>query len=148
MVAIENSEKRENDRGPGGAEPQRATILVVDDEPPIAELIQKILAQEGHNAHIAGNGAEAVSKAEQLQPNLIIMDITMPGMDGYEATQKIKSNELLKDVPVIFLTGKSAQEDGGRAFAKGGTAYVRKPFSNDQLRDFVNLTLQSIFHDR
>jgi len=127
---------------------RKATILVVDDEKPIADLIQKILAQEGHLAHTANTGDEAVRKAGELKPNLIIMDITMPGMDGYEATERIKASEDLKNVPVIFLTGKSAQEDGGRAFARGGAAYVRKPFSSVQIRDLVNLTLQSVFNDR
>ncbi|MCP4684896.1 MAG: response regulator [bacterium] len=124
---------------------RKAIILVVDDEKPIADLIQKILEKEGHIAHTAGTGAEAVRRAAELKPTLIIMDITMPEMDGYEATQQIKTNAELKDVPVIFLTGKSAQEDGGRAFAEGGVSYVRKPFSNVQIRDLVNLTLQSVF---
>ena len=128
-----------------GTDSPIATILVVEDEQPIADLIQKILAKEGHNVHTACTGAEGVRKAIELKPNLIMMDITMPEMDGYEATQQIKANESLKDVPVIFLTGKSAQEDGGRAFARGGVAYVRKPFSNVQIRDLVDLTLQSVF---
>ncbi len=123
-----------------------ATILVVEDEKPIADLIQKILAKEGHNVHTANTGAEGVRKAIETRPNLIIMDISMPEMDGYEATQRINASEGLEDVPVIFLTGKSAQEDGGRAFAEGGVAYVRKPFSNVQIRDLVNLTLQSVFN--
>jgi len=123
---------------------RKATILVVDDEKPIADLIQTILEQEGHIVHTANTGAEAVRKATEYIPTLIITDITMPEMDGYEATQQIKACAQLKDVPVIFLTGKSAQEDGGQAFARGGVAYVRKPFSNAQIRELVNLTLQSV----
>lgn len=144
-MADNNSNSPQTAASSENAQRQTATILVVDDEQPIAELIRKVLAQEGHNAHTANTGAEAVRKAAELKPDMIIMDITMPEMDGYEATEKIKGSEALKDVPVIFLTGKSAQEDGGRAFARGGTAYVRKPFSNAQIRDLVNLTLQSVF---
>jgi len=127
------------------AENRNATILVVDDEETIADLIQKILTKEGYRVEAVYSGADAVRKAGELRPHLIIMDIAMPDMDGYEATGQIKELPELKEVPIIFLTGKSAREDGGRAFAQGATAYVRKPFTHDQIRDLVCLTLQSVF---
>ena len=120
------------------------TILVVDDETAITGSIQAVLSKEGYQVHLAHDGTEGVNLASQVNPDLIIMDITMPGMDGYEATERLKQIPALKDVPIIFLTGKSASEDGGMAFAKGGVSFVRKPFSGKQLRDLVALAMQSL----
>jgi CheY-like chemotaxis protein len=119
-------------------------ILVIDDEEAVTGVIQAVLSREGYRVHLAHDGAEGVKLASQVQPDLIIMDITMPGMDGYEATERLKQDPQLADVPIIFLTGKSASEDGGRAFAKGGVSYVRKPFTSQQLRDLVALAMQSL----
>lgn len=129
------------------AEEIKATILVVDDERPIADLIQKILTKAGHRAEVVYSGSDAVRKAGKLKPHVIIMDISMPDMDGYEATGQIRELPELREVPIIFLTGRSAREDGGRAFARGASAYVRKPFTHDQIRDLVGLALQSVFRD-
>ena len=117
---------------------------MVDDESSITGLLSKILALDGHTVHVAGTGSEAVRTASDLKPDLIVMDITMPEMDGYEATARIKEDPALKETPVIFLTGKSVEEDAGRAFAQGGLTFVCKPFSNQQIRDLVNLTLDSL----
>lgn len=122
----------------------KATILVVDDEPAISGLIETILSKDGYDVAVASTGLEGISLAAKLRPDLILMDITMPDIDGYEATRQIKADPYLKDIPVIFLTGRSATEDGGRAFATGGLTYMRKPFNNQQLRDLVNLAVQSL----
>jgi CheY-like chemotaxis protein len=120
------------------------TILVVDDEEAVTGVIQAVLTKEGYQVHLAHNGEEGIKLASQVKPDLIIMDITMPGMDGYEATERIKQDPALADVPVIFLTGKSASEDGGKSFATGGVSFVRKPFTGQQLRDLVTLAMQSL----
>ncbi len=120
------------------------TILVIDDEDAITGLMMAILTKEGYTVNIAGNGVDGVASASQCKPDIIFMDITMPDMDGYQATSQIKQNPALRDVPIIFLSGKSASEDGGRSFATGGTTYMRKPFTSQQLRDMVALTLMSI----
>jgi CheY-like chemotaxis protein len=122
-------------------------ILVVDDEKNITELIKSILAKEGYNVHTANSGNDGLTKAAEILPDLILMDITMPDMDGYQTTEKIKQNPELVDIPVVFLTGKSAMEDGGKAFASGGASYVRKPFNNQQLKDLVKLILSSVSTD-
>lgn len=128
----------------GSPADRKATILVVDDEPAITGLLSRVLTLDGHSVHAASNGTEAIRLASEIRPDIIVMDITMPEMDGYEATSHIKHDPALKHTPVIFLTGKSAEEDAGRAFAKGGLTFVRKPFSNQQIRDLVSLTLDSI----
>ena len=116
-----------------------AKILVVDDDPAISGLISTILGKDGHEVTIARSGAEAIQVASDLHPHLILMDISMPDMDGYEATAQIKGKPDLKNTPVIFLTGRSAAEDGGRAFNAGGLTFMRKPFTAQQLRDLVSL---------
>jgi CheY-like chemotaxis protein len=123
---------------------KKRSILVIDDDETITRLINTVLSKEGYTLHIANDGISGVEKAEELKPDVIFMDITMPGMDGYEATEKIKQNPMLREIPVIFLTGKSASEDAGKAFAKGGATYMRKPFTTQQLKDLVNLLMESV----
>ncbi len=120
------------------------SILIADDEESVRELLSTMFTKDGHAVYTAATGTEAVRIAYEKKPSLIIMDITMPEMDGYEATSRIKEDPELKETPVIFLTGKSAQEDGGRAFAKGGLTFVRKPFNCSQIRDLVDLTMQAM----
>ena len=117
------------------------TILVVDDETAITGVITAVLGKNGYQVFCAHDGADGVRLAAECKPDLIIMDITMPTMSGYEATSQIKNNPELKNVPVIFLSGKSAAEDGGEAFRKGGATYLQKPFNSSQLKDLVTLTL-------
>jgi len=128
----------------GSPADRKATILVVDDEATITGLLCRVLALDGHTVHAASTGSQAIKMASDIHPDIIVMDITMPEMDGYEATTHIKNDPDLKKTPIIFLTGKSAEEDAGRAFAKGGLTFVRKPFSNQQIRDLVSLTLDSL----
>ncbi|MEA3297587.1 MAG: response regulator [candidate division Zixibacteria bacterium] len=119
-------------------------VLVVDDEEVVTGLLKAILNKEGHQVYTGNSGREAVDMALKVKPNLIIMDIVMPDLDGYQAIDLIKQNTSLRDIPVIFLTGRSADEDGGRAFAKGAASFIRKPFTNDQIKDLVTLALQSV----
>ena len=121
-----------------------ATILVVDDEEVIVDLLLDILQRVGYQVHCVRSGRQAVEIAMKVRPDLIIMDILMPALDGYGATELIKRNSSLKDVPVIFLTGRSAEEDGGKAFATGATTFMRKPFKKQQITDLVNLTFMSL----
>lgn len=125
-----------------GINGSKAKILVVDDDPAISGLIVAILGKEGYDVTVANNGAVGVDLAAKEHPKLILMDITMPDMDGYEATRQIKATPALKDTPVIFLTGRSASEDGGRAFGSGGLTFMRKPFTAQQLKDLVALAVQ------
>lgn len=119
------------------------TILVVDDEEVIVDLLRDILEREGYKVYCGRSGREAVEIAMKIHPDLIIMDIVMPDLDGYGATELIKQNPSMQDVPVIFLTGRSAREDGGQTFATGGTSFVRKPFKHRQIKDLVKLTMMS-----
>ena len=123
---------------------KRAKILVIDDEEATRELLQAVLSRAGHTVLTAEDGEKGVVMAEESRPDLIFMDIIMPNMSGYEATERLKKNPDLKEIPVVFLSGKSAAEDGGRAFTHGGLTYVKKPISPKQVTELVALTLESI----
>ena len=120
-----------------------AKILVVDDEPLVVDVLRRVLTRAGHSVVSAANGKEALKKALETRPDLVIMDIMMPEVDGYQATVYIKRHPLLHDIPVIFLTGQATEEDGGRSLAIGGALCLRKPFTDSQIRDVANMVLRS-----
>jgi two-component system alkaline phosphatase synthesis response regulator PhoP len=86
-------------------------IMVVDDEPDIVQVIRIILQNEGFDVHVAGNGREAVEMAKEVKPDLILMDVMMPEMDGWEACKRIKGDPETKDIIVSMLTVKSQDEN-------------------------------------
>ncbi len=120
------------------------SVLVVDDDPSIREIIRLVLEKDGLSVVEAANGRAAVESAKANRPDIILMDITMPEMDGYEATEQIRHEPGLEHVPIIFLTGRPPAEDNGEAFRRGGTAFMRKPFTNATLRDMIMLTMMSL----
>jgi len=104
-----------------------AKILVVDDEVDIVEFICYNLEKEGYDVKSANSGTEAVSVAESFQPNLIIMDVMMPGMDGIEACRKIRESEQTNRAFIMFLTARSEEYSEIAGFEVGGDDYVTKP---------------------
>lgn len=100
-----------------------------------------MLTRAGYQVAVASTGKQALELTKTIEPDLIIMDILMPDIDGYEAAAKIKQDNQLSRIPVIFLSGRPSEEDGGRAFAVGGAAYLRKPFNDQQIRGVVELAL-------
>jgi CheY-like chemotaxis protein len=125
-------------------EKKTSLILVIDDDEAITGVVSTVLSADGHRVLTASDGTTGLELAKKEPPNLILMDIGLPEMDGYEVTRKLKEHTRLQSVPIIFLTGKNASEDGGRAFGGGGAVYIQKPFSNQQLKDLVTLALQSV----
>lgn len=123
---------------------QAGVVLVIDDDETITGLIETILSKEGYQVYTAKDGAEGIKVASEVLPDLVLMDITMPVLDGYETTKEMKKNPRLANTPVIFLTGKTPNEDGGQAFATGGTSFIRKPFTNQQLKDLIKLVMESV----
>lgn len=104
------------------------TILVVDDEMPIRHLMSMLLKDFG-NVEMAESGKEALEKVNSLNPDLVILDVQMPEMNGYEVCEKIKANEKTSSIPVIFLTANSSNEDEERGLEIGATDFIRKPIS-------------------
>jgi CheY-like chemotaxis protein len=119
-----------------------ARILVAEDERDIRELINFTLMFAGHTVTLAANGAEAVALVEQAKPQLIMMDVRMPKMTGYDACRQIKTMDAYKHVPVIFLSAKGQDEEIQSGIEAGAAAYILKPFSPEELSRRVNEILQ------
>jgi CheY-like chemotaxis protein len=96
----------------------------------------------GHTVTLAANGAEAVEKVEAAEPNLIMMDVRMPRMTGYEACRQIKTMDSVKDVPVVFLSAKGQDEEVQTGIGAGAVAYILKPFAPQELIEQVNALLK------
>jgi len=108
-------------------------ILIAEDEPDIRALIQFTLQFAGHEVIAAKNGVEAFETALQAIPDLILMDIRMPQMTGYEACEKMKKEESLKHIPVVFLTAKGQEKEIQTGLNLGAAEYLLKPFAPDDL---------------
>ena len=114
-----------------------AHILVAEDERDSRELIAFTLGFAGHKITQAANAAEAIELAQQVLPRLILMDVRMPKMTGYEACRAIKANPLLKDIPVVFLSAKGQDNEIQDGMDAGAEEYLLKPFAPDQLTQRV-----------
>ncbi len=112
-------------------------ILVVDDRPENLNVVNNLLKAVGFTTEIANDGLEAVKKFEEWKPNLILMDLRMPVLDGYEATRMIKFSERGKNTPVVALTASAFDEEKTRAKAVGVEGYIRKPFREEELFDMI-----------
>ena len=110
-----------------------ANILIAEDERDIRDLIQFTLMFAGHKITAAANGAEALELAPKVKPDLIMMDVRMPKMTGYEACREMKKIDEIKDVPVIFLSAKGQDEEKQTGIDAGAIAYILKPFAPDDL---------------
>jgi CheY-like chemotaxis protein len=119
-------------------------ILVAEDERDIRELIAFTLRFAGFEVELASNGAEAVDKAPDLQPDLILMDVRMPRMTGYQACKALKENPVTKDIPVIFLSAKGQDSEIQEGLEVGAMDYILKPFAPDELTNQVNQILKKI----
>jgi len=108
-------------------------ILIVDDEPNIVLALELLMKKEGYEVHTVDDGDRAVQAAKELRPDLILLDIMMPKMDGYEVCQRIRSDALLKDVSIIMLTAKGREVEREKGLALGADHYITKPFSTRQV---------------
>jgi two-component system cell cycle response regulator DivK len=104
-------------------------ILVVEDQEDNRQILRDLLTNSGYEIVEAANGAEAVRAVEAKRPDLILMDIQLPVMDGYEATRRIKANPASRDIPIIVVTSYALSGDEGKAREAGGDDYVTKPYS-------------------
>jgi CheY-like chemotaxis protein len=118
-----------------------ARILIAEDERDIRDLITFTLSFAGHQVTAAANGEEAVEKALQIIPDLILMDVRMPRMTGYEACIRMKQEESIKHIPVAFLSAKGQDIEVQTGLEAGAVEYILKPFSPDQLTERVEKLL-------
>lgn len=120
----------------------KRTILVVDDDPAVARIIAKGLARHGFGIVIGQNGHQAVQLAQKHAPDLIVMDLAMPEMDGLEACRIIKEKNPTRFIPIIFITGKTSLEDKLKGLDTGADDYITKPFEIIELRARIKALLR------
>lgn len=110
-----------------------ATVMIVDDTPSNLGILFDCLHNAGFKVLAAQDGVSALGQAERARPDIVLLDIRMPGLDGYETCGRLKSVEVTKDIPVIFMTALSDTQDKVKAFAVGGVDYITKPFQHEEV---------------
>ena len=122
------------------------TILIVDDIPANIALLVDYLEEHGYQVVVAQDGEEALQRTEFAHPDLILLDVMMPGMDGFETCQRLMESNEVKETPVIFMTALAETTDKVRGFEVGGIDYVTKPFQLEEVRARINthLTLSAM----
>ena len=118
-----------------------AKILIAEDERDIRDLVAFTLRFAGYEVFAATNGEEAVEMASRVNPDIILMDVRMPRMTGYEACRILKLNPDLKDIPVVFLSAKGQENEIQQGLEAGAEEYLLKPFAPDQLTSHVKAIL-------
>ena len=113
-------------------------VLLVDDEPNILIALEFLVKKEGYQAFKAENGEQALKAMASHQPHIVLLDVMMPEMDGFEVARSIRSNPEYDNTRIIFLTAKGTQEDRFKGYATGGEVYITKPFDNDDLINTIN----------
>lgn len=123
----------------------RHKILVTDDDPVIIELLQVNLEFEGYDVISAADGLEAVERASRERPDLVILDIMMPRMDGWAARAELLKDPRTAEIPVIFLSARAQQADLRKGYESGVAAYVTKPFEPVELLDLIDEILSGTY---
>jgi OmpR family response regulator RpaB len=119
-----------------------ARILLVDDSADIRHLLSTILKDEGHNVTVASDGVQAIEAIKEDAPELMILDIMMPRMDGYGVLKEMQTGGIKDDVKILVLTAKAAEADWVRGYKLGADDYLTKPFGADELVEAVNTLLK------
>lgn len=117
-------------------------ILIVDDQPKNLQLLAAVLYKNNYEVAMADSGISALEILENITPDLILLDIMMPEMDGFDVIEKIKEDDKLSDIPIIFLTAKNDNESIVKSFEVGASDYITKPFNNGELLSRVNTHIQ------
>ena len=124
-----------------GEEETLPSILLVDDTPTNLEILVDYFADSGFDVSVATNGEKALKQIEANPPDLILLDVMMPGIDGFETCRRIKANEKIHDIPVIFMTALSETADKLKGFQAGAVDYVTKPLQQEEVLARVNTHL-------
>ena len=117
-------------------------VLVIEDEPNIIEAISFILSRDGWSVATHSNGHDAVGVVQNAMPDLVILDVMLPGSDGYQILKSLRADPRTAELPVMILTAKGQQEDRRMAMEAGATEFVTKPFSNADVTDGVQRMLE------
>ena len=122
--------------------PTQDSILIIDDQPENLQLLSQLLSKQGYKVRAVLSGKQAIAAAQASPPNLILLDILMPEMDGYEVCQQLKADDRTADIPVLFLSALDDVEDKIRAFTSGGVDYITKPFQTQEVLARVHTHLE------
>jgi len=125
----------------GGFDMKKLSIMVVDDQPDILDIAKTILERSGHVVQTADSGMKVFSLLEEKKPDLIILDVVMPHMDGLEVLERLKGTAETSSIPVILLTAKVQKENMLRGYKLGADYYIPKPFNSAQLFNGINFVL-------
>ncbi|HEX9934290.1 MAG TPA: response regulator [bacterium] len=128
--------------------PENMTVLTVDDTPANTRLLTHYLEKQGYRVITAEDGFEGFKAAIQYHPDLVLLDVMMPGTDGYEVCELLKAEEETKDIPVVFLTAKADVEDRVRGFELGAVDYITKPFNLVEIAARVKMHLQFRYYKK
>ena len=129
-----------SDEPTGDGQPE-ATVLVADDDSDVLALVVRRLERSGYRVIAAEDGAEALRLAQANVPDLAVLDIMMPKLNGYEVTQRLRDDPATERMPVILLTARVQEADVNRGFAAGADDYIKKPFSPQELSSRVQAVL-------
>lgn len=121
---------------------KKPLVLLVDDVAKNIQLLSNILSRRNYQIAFATNGSQALNMVAQIQPDIILLDIMMPGMDGFEVCRKLKEEDSTKQIPIIFLTGKTDTSDITTGFQCGAIDYITKPFNTEELLARVDTHLE------
>lgn len=113
------------------------SVLLVDDDPDIRRILQFTLAAEGYEVTTASDGEEAIRLARQLVPDVMVLDVMMPGYDGYGVLEHLRSNPITQNIRVLMLSAKVTDDDVWNGWRAGADCYLSKPFDINKVLDFV-----------
>ncbi|MES0447303.1 MAG: response regulator [Desulfobacterales bacterium] len=122
-------------------------ILIVDDEPNVVVPIQFLMEQQGYRVMTAERGEDALDLIYQYKPDLVLLDIMLPGIDGWEVCEIIRLNPDFRDIKIVFLTAKGRESEIAKGLALGADAYITKPFSNVALIAKVKELLEKTYEE-
>src|SRR5436309_15922833 len=125
---------------------QRKRILVADDDPDSLKIVAANLTAEGYEVDAVSNGLEAQARAVRTLPDLIVLDVTMPGRTGLEVLTALRARPDTRDIPIVLLTARSSDSDIWEGWKAGAAYYLTKPFETDQLLNFVNSVFEQGAH--
>ena len=112
-------------------------ILVVDDDANICELLRLYLTKEGYQVTVANDGEEGLEKFNAVKPDMVLLDVMMPRMDGFELVRNVRHDEAFKNLPIIMITSRSADKHREHALQLGANDFLGKPYSEERLLDCI-----------
>ena len=121
--------------------PSAQTVLVVDDEPNVRRITKLLLEREGHRVLTAADGEEALLLAKVEQPDVILLDVVMPKLDGYETLKRLRVDADLQSIPVVMVTARGTEHDIAQSFQLGAVFHVEKPYETKDLLQKVKVAL-------